>query len=45
MDIKEIINNNVIIITGGIGTTLIYKYNIQLQDFSSIHLLKDYKKK
>lgn len=45
MDIKEIINNNVIIITGGIGTTLIYKYNIQLQDFSSINLLKDYKKK
>lgn len=46
MDIKEIIkNNNIIITTGGIGTTLIYKYNIQLENFSSIHLLKNSKQK
>lgn len=45
MDIKEIINNNIIITTGGIGTALIYKYNIQLENFSSIHLLKNDKEK
>lgn len=41
MNIKEIINNNIIITTGGIGTTLIYKYKIQLCNFSSIDLLKN----